>query len=183
MRRIIGLVASLVLVVTACGDDSGNALSDDEQAVADAVVEFILADEDFSTRPLSEDEGRCLAESTVQRIGVEGLAEIGITADSVPDDNPFEGASGDKVDAFLDAYFDCLDLAELFASELAADGTLSEDSVGCLADELSEGDLLREMLRSSIVGEEFDDDAELMRGFLEIMVACLSPEELVDLAG
>lgn len=183
MRRFASLVSVLVLVAAACGGDSGEPLTDDEQAVADAVVEYIVADEDFAARPLTEDEARCLAETTVRQIGVEGLAEIGITADSVPSDNPFEGASDDKVDAFVDAYFACLDIAEVFASGFADQGILSTESVECLTDELGKGDLLRGMLRASVAGEEFDDDTELLARIIEIMATCLTAEEFADLAG
>ena len=183
MRRAIGVVLTLVLVVAGCGDDSAGALSQEERAVADAVVDFIVADEDFAARPLTEDEARCLAETTVRQIGVEGLAEIGVTADSVPEENPFEGASDDKVDAFVEAYFECLDVAEIFAAEFEEQGALSPDSVSCLAEELGRGDLLRGMLRSSIAGGEFGDDPELLAQFIDLLVECLSAEEFAELAG
>jgi hypothetical protein len=179
MRRSGVLLVLLTLVIGACGGSA--ALEDDEQVLADAIADFISEEEALEDSPISESEVRCLAEDTVRTLGVDGLAEIGITPDSIPEENPFEGASDVHVDALVDAYFSCLDAPSAFAEALTAEGAVSEESAQCVGDTLDEDGLLRPLLRASLAGE--DPEPEMFSELLRVMVECLTPEELAEMGG
>jgi hypothetical protein len=186
MRKGIAVSLLMLVVVSACGDDSsdsGGEMSDTEKALSNAIVEFIVSDDSFSARPITTTEAECLAEGTIRKAGVDGLAEIGITADSIPEDNPFENAPDMQVDAYVDTFFECLDIAELFAAEMGQDGAFDSDSLSCLAEEFGQGDFLRQLMRTTIVGEDFESNPELMTQLFEVLLACLSAEDFADLAG
>jgi len=183
MHRGIAVSLVMLIVVSACGDDSSDGLSETEQALSDAIAEFIVSDESFSSTPITPGEVECLATGTVRRVGVEGLAEMGITADSIPEDNPFENAPDQQVDAFVDSYFDCLDVAALFAEEMGQDGAFSSESLACLTAEFRQGDFLRQLMRSTVAGEDFEENPELITQIFEVLFACLSPEEFANLGG
>lgn len=179
MRRSGALLVMLALVIGACGGSA--ALDDDEQVLADAIAEFLSEQEALGDDSVSASEIRCLAEDTVRTLGVDGLAEIGVTPESIPEDNPFRGASDEHVDALVDAYFSCLDASTAFAEALTSEGAVSEESARCVGDTLDDEDLLRPLLRASLAEE--DPDPEIFTGLLRVMVDCLTPEELADMGG
>ena len=172
MRKGIAVSLVMLVVASACGGDSADGLSETERALSDAIaVEYFIDDEDFSSNPVTPGEAECLGTGIVGRIGVEGLAGIGVTVDSMPPDNLVEDASDEQLDAFLDVYFDCLDVASLYAEGFANDSA-GFFNIECLTREFREGEVLRQLVRSSIVGEA-DENSEFMDQLIPILVGCL----------
>ena len=183
MRRVVALSLSLMIVVAACGDD--DVLSESDQALADAISQAILDENDDPASPLGPVEAECIAENSVRQIGVEGLGEIGITPENPSPEDAFERATDEQVDAILDVFFECIDFAEALIQGFEEELDLSSESVECLAEEFQDRDLLRAIMRASVIGEEFEfgEDRELSARLIELVIGCVSVEELVDLGG
>jgi hypothetical protein len=75
IRRLAALAAA-VAVLAACGDQTS-----DEETMVSAIRLSILQDETFASYEVTGDEATCVAESTVDGIGVERLEEIGFDDD------------------------------------------------------------------------------------------------------
>ena len=127
------LALSILLVaggVAACGDDDGGA---DAQPFIDALSEELQADEDA---PLTEDEADCVAEGSVEAMGVDFLVENDITPEQLaeaegPQDLDVE-VSEEQARNTAEALFSCdIDIA---ASMLPADA--SDEAVACVEDNL-----------------------------------------------
>jgi hypothetical protein len=174
----------VALTVTACGD-SGAAPSDDgfttaEQALSDAIRDSILEDPDPDS-PFGVTEATCVGDNAVLEFGVDGLLELGITVDNADPADAFDGATDEQVDKVIDVTLACVDFAEAFVQ--AAAGDVSAESARCLGDGLESRGLLRPIVRAGFQDEEFDftDDPQLAESFFELIVECLSAEELVNL--
>ncbi|MEE8331855.1 MAG: hypothetical protein V3R84_08790, partial [Acidimicrobiia bacterium] len=87
-----------------------------------------------------------------------------------------------QVDKMIDVTLDCVDFAAAFVD--AAAGDISQESAQCLGDGLEEEGLLRPLVKAGFEDEEFDitDDPESGAKFFELIVDCLSAEELVSLS-
>ncbi len=183
-KRIASVVLALGMLAAACGDDDG--ASADEQAVADALVAK-MQEENEPGDPFAADEpaARCFADGIVAEFGLTRLAEVGVTADSVPPSEEVFGAmTDDEVGRAADLASSCADVEALFAAELAELG-LSEESKECFVGRLEEVGFVRAAMIAGMRGEEFDveTDEELLGQMTEAAEACLTPEELNSLFG
>ncbi len=186
MRRALLALVVLVMVAAACGDSGGNGNGGDgdNQALVDAIkAEILETSADDPDAPVTDAEATCVAEGAVDRLGVDGLLELGITAEGSESENPFVDATDEQLEAVTDIYLDCIDVRQLMLNEIGSD--VSQESAECVADSVAEGDFLRPVIIGSLRGEdvEFDDDPELAEAFVGIVVECLTPEELVNLGG
>ncbi len=184
MTRISTLLAVLALVAFACGDSgegSGSGFSAGEQVLSDAIRDSILEDPDPDT-PFGTEEATCVGDGAVNAFGVEGLLELGITTENPDPGDAFDGATDEQVDKVIDVTLDCVDFAAAFVD--AAAGDISQESAQCLGDGLEEEGLLRPLVKAGFQDEEFDitDDPESGAKFFELIVDCLSAEELVSLS-
>lgn len=184
MTRFTTLLAVLALVAFACGD-SGNGgsggFSAGEQALSDAIRDSILEDPDPDT-PFGTEEATCVGDGAVNAFGVEGLLELGITTANPDPGDAFDGATDEQVDKVIDVTLGCVDFAAAFVE--AAAGDISQESAQCLGDGLEEEGLLRPLVKAGFTDEEFDitDDPDSGAKFFELIVGCLSAEELVSLS-
>ena len=193
MRKFVVLVLSLTIVAAACGGDddassdggSSDGLNEAEQALADAIALSILEEEDDPASPLGPAEAECIGEGAVGRIGIDGLLEIGISEENPNPEDALEIATDEQIDTVIDVFIECVDFTQAFIDGFAEAGDLSPEAAGCLAEQLQSGDLLKDLTRSSMRGDDvdFDDDPELAGQILQMVLGCLSPEELVDLGG
>ncbi len=157
MKRFLGLLVAAVLVVGACGgdDDAGPANSDDAAAPANGddgnAVEdpaepeptddpLVAALSASIREPGSSDdalptaeEASCSAQGTVDTIGADRLAELGVTADRVPAELSEYGFDPDELEAVVDIELGCIDFRRLLSETFVADGVLGESGAECLA--------------------------------------------------
>ena len=154
-----------------------------EQALAEAITAAILADEDDDLS-VDEDQARCLGEGYIAAVGTARLIELGLTVEAI------EGGSepgdvdltNDEAEALIDVTFECVDLAAVFVEAFAAEGILSAESGQCLADGFDE-QFLRDIARSAFDNDAADptDDPETAAALFELVLECLSIEELQNL--
>ena len=186
MRKIVAVLLSLSIIAVACGDDDGGVssgqLNESEQALTDAIAQAILEDDEDSDSPLGPAEAECIGEGSVRRIGVDGLGEIGITQDNPNPQNVFQTTTEEQLDAILDVFLECVDLTQAFVQSFEEDG-MGPETIECLTKELDDEDLLRAIMRAGMADEEFDfaGDPELSARLVEIVLGCISAEDLVNL--
>lgn len=184
MRRLLATVTVLVLLTAACGDDSGAGLSAEEQAVADAILAEMIAENEDEDE-IDPDDMRCFAEGMVGGLGVGRLGELGVSAADVGDpEAAFRAMSEGELDEMADVAERCIDFRTGFIDAMVADG-ISRESAECLTDVLEGSDFFRASLIASMKGEDFspDQDADLMSVFITGAQECLTPEELGGLFG
>ncbi|MFQ5948314.1 MAG: hypothetical protein ACE5KX_05600 [Acidimicrobiia bacterium] len=150
----------------------------------DAIRTEILADADVDS-PFGEAEATCVAESAVDEFGIEGLVELGITVDNANPENLFENATSEQVDAIVDITLNCVDFRRFFTEQMTAGAEISDESAKCLADGMLEAEFFRPLVAQGLRGEEaeFGDDPEAAAEVIELVIECLSPEELIQLGG
>ncbi len=113
--RAMGVVALLLAGSALVGCSSG----DDDAAdtpIGQALTEKFLENAGVT----DEEEARCVAGGIVDSIGEARIEELGFTPDEV---DMFEGAdfTDDEIDTMVDIWFDCVDIRQLIATNLAAD--------------------------------------------------------------
>ncbi|MDH3729815.1 MAG: hypothetical protein OES13_01630 [Acidimicrobiia bacterium] len=183
MTRLTALLAVMALVALACGDSGESetaGFSPGEQSLSDAIRDSILEDPEADS-PFGTDEATCVGDEAVKAFGVDGLLELGITVDNADPGDAFEGASDEQIDKVIDVTLGCVDFAKAFVD--AAAGDISQESAQCLGDGLEAEGLLRPLVKAGFTDEEFDitDDPESGAKFFELIVGCLSAEELASL--
>lgn len=142
------LAGALLLGVVGC--------SSEESEASDSIRSSLLADPDFAGTELTDAEAECIADGTVEGIGVESLRGYGlidddneVVASASPDD-----LSADDAEALAAALVDCVDADELLQDQL---GTLTQqlpdDQAACVA-EVFDDDVTVELLAARFRGEE-----------------------------
>ena len=185
MLKTLGCLLALVLFASACGGDGGSDLSDEEQALADAVAVQLTEDsDDFA----SAEEAECYGEGVVSEMGFERMVELGLDQAAVESGTSPEDVelSDEDIDALLDPMIECIDFAAVFSESLTSgsDVQVSEDSADCIANGISD-ETIELAARSSLTGEELDADTnqEVLTEMFDLMSDCLTPEEFQAVTG
>ena len=128
---------------------------------------------------MSDLEARCIAEGTVDIIGVQALKDSGVTPEMVaeggellPDYVPTEA----QASALLDTMFGCVDFGELMVAGMGV-GVLPAEQVACIGDGLETDETFRSFLISSMISsasetETTDDPMALQSALIDIMMSC-----------
>jgi hypothetical protein len=174
LKRLGLVVLALTMVLAACGDDDGGARSADEQALVDAMAERIAADE---TQPVTESQAQCIAGGTMDALGFDRFAELGITAENV--ETSMDAALGQLTEAeqgqMVDVLLGCVDFGATMVEEMKAQG-LTDAQAACLSNALTE-DMIRKLAIASMSGEtDFNPltDPEIGEAFLGIITQCMA---------
>jgi len=146
--KIVAIVASVVVLATACGDDSGGAASADDPLVQ-AIVDDILADSDGITTERAEAE--CFVGNMVGGIGKDRLTSLGVTETNIAGLDEVEWTE-DEARLVVDNMFGCMDLTANFISQMDL-GDIDESQRECVGGVFSE-DVLKDFFLSSVSGEE-----------------------------
>ena len=167
-----------VSLVAACGG-SGTTLSAEEEAVAVAIEAKMAEEIEESEDPLADAEVRlCFARGMVGHIGLDRLAELGVTADSVAEgDAVFGGMTESELEGVAAAVSECVDISATFQAELESSG-IGSTSAACLVDRLEESDFFEQAFLAGILGDEFAPDASVLATLISAASECLSDEEL-----
>jgi hypothetical protein len=149
--RAMGVVALLLAGSALVGCSSG----DDDAAdtpIGQALTEKFLENAGVT----DEEEARCVAGGIVDSIGEARIEELGFTPDEV---DMFEGAdfTDDEIDTMVDIWFDCVDIRQLIATNLAADQ--GDEVADCFAENVPE-DALRDFFKASNFGVDLPVESE-----------------------
>ena len=163
-RRLLAALAAGALLFTACGDDSGNAGSGDDEYV-EAMASSMEQDEDL---PFAEQDIDCLSNEFVGALGgAERLEEEGITPEDLSGDAGLDELGLDlgeqEADAIAASFGNCdVSLAELVLAEAGDD--VPDEVRQCVEENLDE-EVLADFFATVLVDEETGEDP---------------PEELLD---
>jgi hypothetical protein len=161
------------------GDDTGT-LSDDEYEAAFA--ESLINDD--SGFGLSESEAQCATDEILDEIGAERLQEAGMT------ELYLNTQSGDPTDltdeearTIVDALFDCADMGEAFASQVAGDledeENITPEQAQCFGDAVGEDDAIKDVMALSLQqGEDAEVPHDSAERIVDLMLECF---DLADL--
>lgn len=116
--------------------------------------------------PMNDDEAKCAATALLSGIGVERLAEIGLSGDS---EAATLDLSNDEALTVADAITGCVDVAPLLAQTIADSAQLSSDDATCIAGNLNK-DFLDQMIAISMQG----GDPTQADGFQDTVTAALT---------
>ena len=149
------------------------------QAYVDAMME--TSDDSGFT----DTEARCIAEGSIDVIGVQTLRDAGVTPEMMAEGgellSDFEPSEA-QANALNDMMFACVDFGALMTVEMGV-GVLPAEQVACIGDALETDEVFRSFLVSSMLGAEdetgtTDDMVDLQNALMDIMVGCG-----VDLSG
>jgi hypothetical protein len=170
-KTLLAIVASLAILLAACGDSSSSGSSDADPALVAAIAGEIQGSSDGFN--ISDADATCIAEKTVSGVGSDRMTELGVTAENpgAIEDIDF---TGDEIGKIVDGFNDCVDLQQLMADSLVADGSITDDDADCVAENFN-GDLIKTLLTSTFSGEDIDDGPvgeELFQAVLDIFAEC-----------
>lgn len=174
MHKLLGVLASSLLVLSACGGGSGGGgeLSDEEQSFVDAA----MADFDpEDAAPLTRDDAECIAGSFVRGLGVERLEELEITPEDFADEESSfpSGMTEEEAETVIDGFDDCVGLSSLFLDAIAEDADLSAEDKECLGKAFDD-EAVREIFTKLLtIGEDaLETDSEFVSSMLKLFAEC-----------
>lgn len=154
-------------------DGDGDEPSGDRDAFVAAAADAMIAEGDF---PASRAEAECIAEATVDAVGLEVFEEAGITPEDLDGEEAdalIESAMGDHADAIGTAMVTCFDdPVAVFAAAFAEDAT--PEVQACLEEQLSEEMLITFFTGMlSIAGDPAaEPPPEVQSMMVDLMAAC-----------
>lgn len=131
------LVVIAVLATACAGGDSDNepdALAFVDSPLVGPLAEEILTGPDALTTDRAE--AACFARGTVAGIGEARLVELGLSSSDTPDLDSLDLTDA-EVTTLVGSMFDCIDVQQMIADSMTADGVDAEDA-RCLADSIDE---------------------------------------------
>ena len=208
MKKALYALLALCIILPACGGDDGGSVGsmDDsssssgsesssasasdsaseqasapsagEEAIADAIVSTLTSDPEWPF----PDDAVCVAETTLDAIGLDRLVELGITVESVED--PIEEQGPETQEAFVNAVLDCVGTSGLAtflvesSNEDPEDGPpLRMEDAECIAEGLSR-EQWSIFLQGTIDGDQIGDDVE-NEFMMALLKAC--PQMMVNM--
>jgi hypothetical protein len=153
------LAGSALLGCSSEGDDAA------ETPFGRALTEKFLSEAGVT----SEEEARCFAGGIVDSLGEVRLEELGFTPDNV---DMIDGAdfTDDEIDTMVDLYFDCVDVRQVLATNLAVEH--GDEVAGCVAESFPD-DALRDFVKAGNFG--VDMPAESDQAFRDVAAECGLP--------
>jgi hypothetical protein len=168
-RRLLTVLFAGTLLLGACGDDSGNAGSGDDE-YSEAMAASMREDSDL---PFADEDVDCLADEFVGALGgAERLEADGITPEELRGEEGLDGLDldlgQDEADGIAASFGNCdVSLAELVLAE--AGGDVPPEVRQCVEENLDE-DVLAEFFATVLVDEESGDEPP--EELLEPLLAC-----------
>lgn len=117
MRRMVAVGAASALLLAGCGEGES-----EEEAMVEAISVSILQDETFAGYEINRQQASCVAENTVDGIGVDRLSEIGFDPEAATaEEIDLARLSDDEVEVIGRAMQDCIeDIGAVLADTVAA---------------------------------------------------------------
>jgi hypothetical protein len=189
MRRHLLPVVLLALVAASCGSDdggsaSGDKLTSEEQAFADAIAADLSDASDGLG--VTATEADCMGSAVMAETGVKPFDEAGVTphelggSDKTPGQLLGDGAISEKqADAIYVGWDGCADLAKSLASTVVQDFDATPDEVACIEDGLREGTSLHDYITESFVSGDEPDPASSpgLSALIAVLTDCTGGED------
>ncbi len=184
MRKLLTMGVALMLLVAACGGGGDAGLSEDDQVLADAIAQEMLASS-AATEGVGAEEAACFGNGIVSEMGAARLAAVGLGVDALAEGASPDTAdlSADDIDKMSKVMVDCIDFRAVITEQMVASG-VSEDGAKCIAAGFDD-ELIAEMAKASLEdpsGSSVTSDTVMAQVF-SLMGECLSAEDLGNLGG
>ena len=183
MRRITLLAAAMALIAMACsGAETETFSPDPEEDLIAAMSAQAMEDPD---RPYDDDAVSCISQGIVDEFGVDGLAELGVTAQYPELQGSSVFATPETARRAVDVGMSCIDMSAAITSFLPKDVGLLEESVQCLAEQM-QNDQFSDLFASLVVAG--GDPADIFTSpaaqlpIAALFLRCLSAEEMFGIA-
>ena len=211
VRKILLLALALVLLVPACGgddddnqastdttaekkttttagDDADEHESDDEATLDDDAYAKVFAKSLVSSDTgfgMTESEAQCATDKVLDEIDAQRLQEAGMTRQRL---NSSAGTPTDLTDeearTIVDALFECADMGEAFARQVAGglegEENISAEQAQCFGDAVGDDESIRELMALSL---QNGDDAAIPHDnaehLVDLMMGCFDFAELL----
>ncbi len=167
MRRF--LVVAVVGMLAACGSNSGSSSGKGADYV-DAMMKSYDGSQSGVKDVLDRSQAKCIAEGTVDAVGVDTLDSAGVTPKDLSSGDAFStigkklsvSQAKDLVEVFTNGK--CFNFSDLVIKEAAAGsnnafGKLSEAKVRCLFDKLLSEQAFKDAMVNSMLGRANSSDA------------------------
>jgi len=151
VKKLIALLAALLLALTACGGGGGD--SQDAKTAKANISDNLMEGADGEDSPFDQDAADCFGDELVDGVGVEQLQEYGVLGDDleVQEDISATKMSEDDAEKAADAFTECVDFAAFFEATFAGDDT-DEEVVDCLRDAIDE-ERFHEIIKAGFSGD------------------------------
>jgi hypothetical protein len=153
---------------------------------AELLVEGLVYD--LTERPRDQDywspstpEAQCAAQGIVDGIGASRLSTLGYRVATPGASLNDIGLSDDERVVVVDRVMDCVDMVEGVASVLFGDGRIRADAATCVAEGLSDRDMLRPFVEAWAFGRALDpfaSDAVFASTLLAAANVCIADADL-----
>jgi hypothetical protein len=153
---------------------------------AELLVEGLVYD--FTTRPRDQDywspptpEAQCAAQGIVEGIGATRLSTLGYRVATPGASLNDIGLTDDERVVVVDRFMGCVNMVEGVASVLFGDGRIRADAATCVAEGLSERDMLRPFVEAWAFGravDPFASDAVFASTLLSAANVCIADADL-----
>jgi hypothetical protein len=165
MRKLLGLLAALTLLLAACGgSSSGGNLNAAEQAKADEIAAQLTADTAAGNPFTDETAAKCFADGIVSQLGLDRINALD-TGGAVEDS--FANMTTAEQETVADVALGCINFQQIIQDEMTQAG-LSSDQATCVANGLN-NDLLKQLFLAQIRGEDPTSNADLV----SVVTGCL----------
>lgn len=117
LTRALPLAVTLALTASGCADSS-----DEERATAALKAEMVANAGMTSGRAVSDRQTTCVAEGTVDELGVEKLQEYDLLTEDLLADESIDGVdlSAEDADALAAVFAECVDVEKLLERQIIA---------------------------------------------------------------
>lgn len=150
------------------------------EGFATGVLEGTASDGAFD---VTEAEARCVGEGMFDALGLDGIEALALAAmlGLGDPDSPLPGATDEQLTALVQTMLGCVDFAALLSATFQEDG-LSPQSADCAAAALLDTTFFEELVvQIALGGEALPEDPEVVGEVAQLLLACLTPEELGEL--
>jgi hypothetical protein len=150
-----------------------------QQAMADAIASGLLTG-NTADLPLDAASAQCIGNGVVGVLGVDRLQQLGVGAGGDAS-TVFDQLSDSEIAAVMPVVLGCVDVQGLIVQQLTASG-ISQQSANCVADALTQGTLLQDLITAVLAGgDQAEPDPAMLNALLSAVTTCLTPEEMGNL--
>jgi hypothetical protein len=150
-----------------------------QQAMADAIASGLLTGSSADL-PLDAASAQCIGNGVVGVLGVDRLQQLGVGAGGDAS-TVFDQLSDSEIAAIMPVVLGCVDVHGLIVQQLTASG-ISQQSASCVADALTQGTLLQDLITALLAGgDQAEPDPAMVSALLSAVTTCLTPEEMGNL--
>lgn len=166
MKKPVLVLGALLLALTSCG-------TGDEETAAESLRAEITANSTMAGgASVTDDEAGCIADGTVEEVGVQQLKKYQILTDDLKVNQGIENVemSASDAEALAAVFVDCIDVEALFEEQFTegagAAADLSAKQKDCIADAVTEDEVAK-VLAASFQGKQNDAYADLQKQMME----------------